>query len=227
MITLMSYSEGQQINLNLFAGALRFSVTLTPYPERQHIHLGCTATTPEIFLILFQKLREELRITSTSIILYRVGETIGNLVYRQLVQELTEEDLLQTYLQRCKLIHVTSDLRFGKVVFRSKNTPLGSQLKNLGIPVDFICSGCIAGILGRVLGNKVVCEEASCIARGDEYCEFVTAFKTQIKKIKIEFDEEEVEKSLKRILESRQPPFLEGPPSKKQDWLSLEDDCKE
>lgn len=165
----------------------------------------CLLTPSKLLSIQFQRLNQILGPTTTSIILYKIGKDIGALVHRKFNKEIkandeaTWETRLNDHLQHCQLTIISYDFPLGKIVIRSRNTLLGSKLRNLGIPVDFVCSGCISATLEHAIGRRVTCEEIKCIARGDECCEFVATLTKARTKIEIDLDAWEVKENLDRI----------------------------
>nr|MDO8097654.1 ATPase domain-containing protein [Candidatus Njordarchaeota archaeon] len=64
------------------------------------------------------------------------------------------------------------DERSGKVYVRLSDSPAGLDLLDYGKPVDAFMAGAIAGAARIFMRTSVVCRETSCVAKGDEYCEF-------------------------------------------------------
>jgi KaiC/GvpD/RAD55 family RecA-like ATPase len=53
-----------------------------------------------------------------------------------------------------------------------EHSPIGENLKELGLAIDFIHSAMIANLLEAVWGHPYICEEILCVAKGDPHCEF-------------------------------------------------------
>ncbi len=54
------------------------------------------------------------------------------------------------------------------------NPPICSYFKNFKRPTGFGISGAITGLYETLTGQKCVTEEVKCVAKGDEYCEYIT-----------------------------------------------------
>ena len=62
-------------------------------------------------------------------------------------------------------------------VFHLKNPFICEQYKKLfgssKKPIDYYLAGLFAGASHEIIAGKVKCIETKCVAKGDEYCEFV------------------------------------------------------
>jgi len=59
------------------------------------------------------------------------------------------------------------------MVYRVNNSKLAKLYGNIGKPVDHIPRGWFAGAACVFFGKDVDAVETKCIAKGDEYCEFI------------------------------------------------------
>ncbi|MEM2136187.1 MAG: 4-vinyl reductase, partial [Candidatus Jordarchaeaceae archaeon] len=61
----------------------------------------------------------------------------------------------------------------GFLRFRVFDDPICSQLKDLGKPAGVIIAGTIAGTVEKYTGREYESQEVKCLAKGDEYCEYI------------------------------------------------------
>lgn len=64
----------------------------------------------------------------------------------------------------------------GVIGFRIPNSSVCTPLKNLGKNMGAFPEGVIAGTAELFIGPKSNCKETKCVAKGDEYCEYVVTF---------------------------------------------------
>lgn len=118
--------------------------------------------------------------------LYRCGEEIAEAVFEPLFEklkiarsELTEgsianiADLYTRYINLTgwgEFKYIRFDSRKNQIYLRLWSSGIGSELLQYGKPVDAFVAGGFAGCLKP--WGKAICKEISCIARGDEFCEF-------------------------------------------------------
>jgi len=174
--------------------------------EHKEVRKG-NITPAEFFFIVFHNLVQILGPVSASHILYKIGKDMGKLCHRRVVRQhdLAEKELFLHVISiissehKCQLSLKSYDFPSGTVVVMSTNTLLGPSFGRIGVPVDFICSGCIAGVLESITSELVTCEEIRCVARGDEVCEFVAILVKPSEDVKIKIDTREVEEKLRGI----------------------------
>ncbi|MHA1377242.1 MAG: V4R domain-containing protein [Candidatus Helarchaeota archaeon] len=65
------------------------------------------------------------------------------------------------------------DIEKGTMRAVVKKSLIGSGRKVETDPVDYIPAGVFAGIMEYITKMKLVCEEIKCVAKGDNYCEFI------------------------------------------------------
>lgn len=68
------------------------------------------------------------------------------------------------------------NLEKGVVGLRMPNSAICTYLKNLGKNTGAFAEGVITGVAELFLGPKSKCEEVKCLAKGDEYCEYLVTF---------------------------------------------------
>jgi len=73
---------------------------------------------------------------------------------------------------------INANVDKGEAVFRVFNSVVPTELKKLGYSkkkkVDFFLKGIIVAAVEGLSKTSVTCEEVKCMAKGDEYCEFIT-----------------------------------------------------
>ena len=94
-----------------------------------------------------------------------------------------KEDLLKFNMGQLELLgygsHEISKIDFKKNLYIFKTSSASaSSFKNLfglqKLSKDVYLSGMWAGALEAISGENVVCIETSCVAKGNQYCEFIT-----------------------------------------------------
>lgn len=115
-----------------------------------------------------------------NVIIYEEGKAYGKDVGAEYLQRLGGDfvasnlaDVLKLYqaLGWFRVEAVEADRSSGKVLLRTSENfeCAGSESK---VPLSHFVRGHIAGSLTTYMGKEMACEETSCIAAGDKYCEF-------------------------------------------------------
>ncbi|MEM2133509.1 MAG: V4R domain-containing protein [Candidatus Jordarchaeaceae archaeon] len=68
---------------------------------------------------------------------------------------------------------VTFDEKTNSYRFRVENSPFCSYFKGLGMVAGWLRAGLMAGAFESYTGNRYECREVKCVAKGDDYCEFI------------------------------------------------------
>jgi KaiC/GvpD/RAD55 family RecA-like ATPase/predicted hydrocarbon binding protein len=118
--------------------------------------------------------------------LYRCGESVGEAVFKPLYEKLKVArseltpvgiaNIADMYVRYGNLTgwgefrYLRFDASRGKIYLGLWNSGIASELLQYGKPVDAFVAGGFAGCLKP--WGKAVCKEISCIAKGDEFCEF-------------------------------------------------------
>jgi predicted hydrocarbon binding protein len=64
----------------------------------------------------------------------------------------------------------------GVIRIRIENSPVCTRFKNSGKEMGAFMEGVIQGTMGIYFGPKSNCKEVKCVAKGDEYCEYLVTF---------------------------------------------------
>lgn len=129
----------------------------------------------------FVFLREEMKKEKSLDVLYRFGEEISKEIYDYIKKfGGGKEEILRFWLNMINLagfgaieiVEVKDKERMA--VINCDNSPLAEHYSKTGKKdkVDEILAGMIGGFFSRWFGKNVVCEEVTCIAKGNRYCQF-------------------------------------------------------
>jgi KaiC/GvpD/RAD55 family RecA-like ATPase/predicted hydrocarbon binding protein len=150
--------------------------------------LGARAaiTGMESFAIIHKKAFEVLGYEKGYEMLLECGREVGEAVFKPLFEkfkiprsELTPQgvaSLAELYIGYINLTgwgefkYVRFDETKGRIYLRLWNSGIASQMLGYGKPVDAFVAGGFEGALKP--WGKATCKEISCIAKGDEFCEF-------------------------------------------------------
>jgi predicted hydrocarbon binding protein len=132
-------------------------------------------------VMAFVKLREELKSKNSLDVLYKFGEDISKSIFEYSKKMGTEKDeCMKFWLNMINLsgfgdmeiIEISNDKC--SVVVNCKNSPIASEYVRLGKKenADEILAGMIGGFFTEFFGKRVCCQEVSCIAKGNRYCQF-------------------------------------------------------
>jgi len=115
-------------------------------------------------------------------LIYSLEKERGSSFLYPLVKEFKLSDLKEV-ITYCFKIFVLRGLGNFEIVefnpdegffrFRVLDNPICSQLKDLGKPAGVTIAGTIAGIVEKYTGKEYDAQEVKCLAKGDEYCEYI------------------------------------------------------
>lgn len=127
---------------------------------------------------ILKKMRERVG-TGYMAVLYHVGLEIGRVVCAELKQY-AEGDTARTVALGQEMFKQVGfgtmkadlNLREHRATVRIWDCFECELFKGLGKPASHLVRGMMAGFLSEMLGEELYAQETSCIAAGDEYCEF-------------------------------------------------------
>jgi predicted hydrocarbon binding protein len=132
-------------------------------------------------LHIFESTEDLVGIDRASEIMYNAGERMALIFANQLAERfnLSGEALFRAYAQ---IVGVRGwgiteikeiNLETGEARIIVKNSIVGSSMKQRHKQADAMVAGVVAGIIEFITKQKIVCHEVKCIAKGDDYCEFL------------------------------------------------------
>lgn len=159
-------------------------------PGNGRLFLGETPMilTTRDFIVNLQKTIEEIiGVDATRVLLYRVGARSAKFFAQKQAElfNLKGTEIMDKYFE---LVSVRGWGKFEKVNF-DENTGEGrfiiyhsycEDLGDVGKSSCYLWQGGLAGIVQSVLESlgkenvRIRCNEVKCVAKGDEYCEFIT-----------------------------------------------------
>ncbi|MGQ9719991.1 MAG: V4R domain-containing protein [Candidatus Jordarchaeum sp.] len=113
---------------------------------------------------------------------YSLEKERGSSFISPLVKEFKLSDLREviTYIFKIFVLRGLGNFEFlefdpeeESLRFRIFDSPICSQLRELGKPAGVTIAGTIAGTVEKYTGKEYECEEVKCLAKGDQYCEFL------------------------------------------------------
>ena len=130
--------------------------------------------------MLFEVMIEELGYERASEIMYERGKR-GNPLFREFIKQFKITNIwkvIESFTKFSELrghgrYEVTFDEGIEGFRFTLFNSPFCSYLRGLGRTAGWITAGIIASCFEEYTGDRYECREEKCVAKGDDWCEFV------------------------------------------------------
>ncbi len=135
---------------------------------------------PKFYPMVFEMMIEEFGYEEASKFMYHQGK-VGFPLVKDFREQFKITDLKKAAESLAKLTELwgqgatdfTFDEKTNSYRFRVANSPFCSHFKGLGKATGWLRAGLIAGAFEIFTGDHYVCEEIKCVAKGDDYCEFI------------------------------------------------------
>jgi predicted hydrocarbon binding protein len=144
-----------------------------------------TFSPAEVHPLLTQFLFEGRDYEAGYILTRLLGEKISALLFDKLSDKFKFNSLemaipfyarIATLMGFGKITAQEYDLEKGVIRFQALNSPICTKFKNSGKNMGAFLEGVIGGIAEAYLGPESKCKEVKCVAKGDEYCEYLVTF---------------------------------------------------
>jgi predicted hydrocarbon binding protein len=143
----------------------------------------------EVHPLLSKFLFEGRNYEAGYIIIRLLGEKIASLIFKlsDKFKINSLEEAIHLYAKLATLMgfgEITVqeyDLEKGVIRFRTSNSPICTHFKNSGKNMGAFLEGVIGGVAEFYLGSDSKCKEVKCVAKGDEYCEYLVTFSPEKK----------------------------------------------
>jgi predicted hydrocarbon binding protein len=139
-----------------------------------------TFQDPNFFPLIFEMMIKEFGYEEASEFMYKQGKR-GPTLIKDFIKEFKIADTKKAAESFAKLtelrghgkFEVTFEEKINGYKFKIVNHPFCLYFKGLGKVTGFLTAGLFAGAYEIYTGISYECEEVKCIAKGDDYCEFV------------------------------------------------------
>jgi predicted hydrocarbon binding protein len=134
----------------------------------------------EIWSNILQKTRQKFS-TGGNVIIYDQGISAGKIVARELLNEIGRENVAQQFDQIISMYQAVGWGKADVLSYEQKPLRVAVRMKDSAEcmnqqsdrPIGHFIRGHLAGLAGELFGIVVKCTETSCIAKGQQYCEFL------------------------------------------------------
>lgn len=139
-----------------------------------------TILDPKFYPLIFEIIMKEFGYQEASEFMYQQGKKGPPLIkdFRKQfkivgIKKAVESFAKFTELRGHGVLEVEFDEKTNSYKFKMFNSPFCSYFKGLGKAAGFLTAGIFAGAFENYTGDRYECEEVKCIAKGDDYCEYV------------------------------------------------------
>mgnify|MGYP005837255891 CR=1 FL=1 len=139
-----------------------------------------TMQEPKFYPVIFEIIMKEFGYEEASEFMYHQGKRSPPLIkdFRKQfkiadINRAVESFAKFTELRGHGVLEVKFDEKINCYKFKMFNSPFCSYFKGLGKATGFLTAGLFAGAFEIYTGESYECEEVKCIAKGDDYCEYV------------------------------------------------------
>jgi hypothetical protein len=132
------------------------------------------------YSMIFAKIMDEFGYEEASEFMYQQGKKGIPLIknFREQFKITDIKKAVESFAKLMELrgsgkLEIIFDEKINGYRFKLINSPICSYFKNLGKTAGWVTAGLFAGSFETYTGDSYECEEVKCVAKGDDYCEFV------------------------------------------------------
>ncbi|MEM3587088.1 MAG: V4R domain-containing protein [Candidatus Jordarchaeaceae archaeon] len=140
-----------------------------------------TIHDPHFSSLLFEIIMSEFGYEEACTFMYQQGKKMPPLLVEAFRQQFKIDNLkrmVESFAKFAELrgygtFKVEFDEETNVYKLKTFNSPFCSYFKGLGKNVGFLAAGLIAACFETYTGDKYECEETKCVAKGDDFCEYI------------------------------------------------------